>query len=456
MKLFFDPETVALIGATENPLRAGYQLFLNMNFCFGEKFYPVNPKGGTIEGKTCYPSILDVPVPVDAAVIFINSSRIPEVLEQCGEKGIKRVIIESAGFSEAGPEGQMLNKRCLEIAHENDIRIWGPNCMGVINVHTMKVLSFFRHEMWREKFIPGSVSLVVQSGMLSAGFLTRILSRNPFGLSKICSIGNKMDVDESDILEYLISDPETEVIAMYLESVEQGRRFFNLCQSTQKPIVVLKAGRTAIGAQAAQSHTGSLAQNDTILDAALRQTGVIRVHDMNELIEIARCFGIVNVESPKRTQLAILTFSGGAGVVSSDTIYDYGMDLARFNGNTTKQLKTLFPEWMEPANPLDLYPAMEKNGYYKVVQPSLEAAIHDPEVDGIFSHFFAFPSEKPLFEYEKIGAMLKSANKPMVIWTLGDDTASSELKKQFEQVGVPVVDEISKGVRILSAILQRK
>ncbi len=456
MKHFFDPETVALIGATENPFRAGYQLFLNLNYCFGEKFYPVNPKGGTIEGKTCYPSILDVPLPVDVAVIFINANRVPEVLEQCGEKGIKRVIIESAGFSETGAEGLALHKRCLEIARENDIRIWGPNCMGVINVHTMKVISFFRHDMWREKFLPGPVSLVVQSGMLSAGFLTRILSRNPFGLSKICSIGNKMDIDESDILEYLIRDPETEVIAMYLESVENGRRFFTLCQSTRKPIVVLKAGRTKIGAQAAQSHTGSLAQNDTILDAALRQTGVIRVHDMNELIEIARCFGIVNVESPKRTQLAVLTFSGGAGVVSSDTIYDYGMDLARFNGSTTEKLKKLFPEWMEPSNPLDLYPAMEKNGYYQVMQPSLEAAIHDPEVDGIFAHLFAFPSDKPLFEYEKIGTMLKDVNKPMVVWTLGDDTSSSELKSQFEQVGVPVVDEISKGVRILSALLQRK
>lgn len=456
MKQFFEPETVALIGATENKIRPGYQLFTNLNYCFGENLYPVNPRVDTIEGRNCYSSILDIPVEIDVAVIFIAARGVPEALEQCAEKGVRHVIIESAGFAEAGPDGVARNERCLQIARKAGIRLWGPNCMGTINVRQMKVLSFLLHWMWRDRFFYGPVSLVVQSGMLSAGFLARILSSTPFGLSKIASIGNKVDVDESDVLEYLIGDPETGVIGMYLESINKGRRFYDLCQSTNKPIVVLKAGRTAMGAQAAMSHTASLAQDDTIVDAALRQAGVIRVYDMHELIEVVRCLGMFYVEPKPQARLAVVAFSGGAGVVSSDSIGDHGMDLAQFSESTMKQLKGVFPEWMEPANPLDLYPAIEQKGYYEVIPHTLEAAMNDPAVDGVFAHLFAFPSEIPYFDYEKISGMVKDLKKPMVVWTLGDDESIRRMKQVLENMSIPVVDEISKGVRILAAQIMRR
>ena len=456
MKQFFEPESVALIGATENKTRPGYQLFTNLNYCFGENLYPVNPRIDRIEDRNCYTSILDIPVDIDVAVIFITAQGVPEALEQCAEKGVRRVIIESAGFAEAGPDGLARNKRCLEIARSAGIRLWGPNCMGTINVRQMKVLSFLLHWMWRDRFFYGPSSLVVQSGMLSAGFLARILSRTPFGLSKIASIGNKMDVDESDVLEYLIGDPETGVIGMYLESINRGRRFYELCQSTDKPIVVLKAGRTPMGAQAAMSHTASLAQDDTVIDAALRQTGVIRVYDMHELIEVIRCLGMFYVEPKPRARLAVVTFSGGAGVVAADSIGDYGMDLAQLSESTMNQLRSLFPEWMEPANPLDLFPAIDRNGYFSVAPPSLEAALGDPAVDGVFAHIFAYPTETPLFDYEKISRMIRDLKKPMVVWTLGDDESIRKLKLVLENKGIPVVDEISKGVRILAAQIMRR
>jgi acetyltransferase len=276
MKRFFEPETVALIGASSNESHPGYQLFLNLRTCFGDRFYPVNPKTAQLDGTTCYPSILDVPAQIDVAVVFIPAGAVPRALEQCAEKGIDRVVIESAGFAEAGSEGQAINERCLEIANRAGMRLWGPNCMGLINVQQTKVLSFLLHFLWKDRFRKGRVSLVVQSGMLSAGFLASILSRTPFGLSKIASIGNKMDIDESDVLEYLIDDPETGVIALYLESIANGRRFYQACRSTDKPIIVLKSGRTEKGARAAMSHTASLAQDDRIVDGALRQAGVIR------------------------------------------------------------------------------------------------------------------------------------------------------------------------------------
>jgi acyl-CoA synthetase (NDP forming) len=456
MKKFFEPETVALIGATENHMRPGYQLFTNLNYCFGENLYPVNPRIDTLEGRNCYASILDIPVEVDVAVIFINASAVPEALEQCAEKGIRRVIIESAGFAEAGPHGVARNERCLKIARKAGIRLWGPNCMGAINVRQMKVLSFLLHWMWRDRFFYGPVSLVVQSGMLSAGFLARILSSTPFGLSKIASIGNKVDVDESDVLEYLIGDPETGVIGMYLESIKNGRRFYDLCQSTNKPIVVLKAGRTAMGAQAAKSHTASLAQDDSIIGAALRQAGVIRVYDMHELIEVVRCLGMFYVEPKPKARLAVLTFSGGAGVVSSDSIGDHGMDLAQFSETTMQQFRSVFPEWMEPANPLDLFPAIDRNGYFTVAPQSIEAALSDPAVDGVFAHIFAYPTEAPLFDYEKVAGMIRDLKKPMVVWTLGDDTSIRKLKQVLENMSIPVVDEINRGVRILAAQIMRR
>ncbi|MFH2132191.1 MAG: CoA-binding protein, partial [bacterium] len=366
MKKFFDPETIALIGASSNQGHPGYQLFSNMKDCFGDRFYPVNPKVKTLDGTTCYASILDVPSQIDLAVVFIPAKAVPQALEECAQKGIRRVIIESGGFAEAGPAGVAIHERCLEIAGRNQMRLWGPNCMGLINVTQTKVLSFMLQFLWKGKFVKGPVSLVVQSGMLSAGFLSTILSRTPFGLSKIASIGNKMDVDESDVMEYLINDPDTGIIALYLESIQDGRRFFDLCRSTDKPIVILKSGRTEPGSQAATSHTASLAQNDAIVTGALRQAGVIRVFDMNDLLNTARCLGISRTRKKETgRRLAVLTFSGGAGVVATDSLADQDIQLADFSALLKEKLKAVFPDWMEPANPLDLYPAVEKIGAEK-------------------------------------------------------------------------------------------
>jgi acetyltransferase len=455
MKKFFEPETVALIGASSNKSHPGYQLFLNMKTCFGDRFYPVNPKVIKLDDKPCYPTILDVPAEIDVAVIFIPAKAVPKALEQCAEKGIDRVIIQSGGFAEAGPEGKTIHERCLEIALKAGIRLWGPNGMGLINVQQTKVLSFLLHFMWKDRFKKGRVSLVVQSGMLSAGFLASILSRTPFGLSKIASIGNKMDVDESDVLEYLVNDPETGVIALYLESINNGRRFYELCRSTNKPIIVLKSGRTEMGARAAMSHTASLAQNDRVVDAALRQAGVIRVFDMNDLLTIARCLGIAPADTNSGRRIAVMAFSGGAGVVASDSIADSGIDLAEFQDSTIEKLRQVFPEWMEPANPLDIYPAIEKNGPKKVFRHCLETVLMDPGVDAVYVHIFAWYGLDSFLGFEKIAELAKKEKKSVVVWTMGDTEACNKLTHYFEGLGIPTVDEIGKGIRVLAALIRR-
>jgi acetyltransferase len=328
--------------------------------------------------------------------------------------------------------------------------------MGLINVQQTKVLSFLLNFLWKDRFKKGRVSLVVQSGMLSAGFLASILSRTPFGLSKIASIGNKMDVDESDILEYLAEDPETGVIALYLESIENGRRFYDACRSTDKPIVVLKSGRTETGARAAMSHTASLAQDDRIVDGALRQAGVIRVHDMNDLLTIARCLGVAPVDAKSGGRIAVMAFSGGAGVVAADSIADSGIDLAQLEDSSIERIREVYPEWMEPANPLDLYPAIERNGVEKVFPHCLDILLNDPGVDAVYLHIFGWYPPDAFGGLEKIAELSKKQKKPIVVWTMGDSESCGKLTQYLEGMGIPAVDEISKGVRVLSAMTLRR
>jgi acetyltransferase len=328
--------------------------------------------------------------------------------------------------------------------------------MGTINVRQMKVMSFLKPTLWHERFIPGSVSLVVQSGMLSAGFLTSILLRRPFGLSKISSIGNKMDVDEIDVLKYLINDPETKTIAMYLESINNGREFYQLAHSTKKPIIVLKSGRTAPGTRAASSHTAALSQNDRILDGAFRQAGIIRVRGMTELIEVARSFGVSDHQVIKRPKVAILTFSGGAGVVSSDDIDDLGMELAPLQPQTLTRLKEVFPDWMAPANPVDLYPAIEKNGPEKAWNSAIEAAITDPQVDGIIAHMFALPGLQGIWDIQLAGNLLKKHKKQLVVWVMGSREQGDAVIENLSAHGIPAVTDLDSAARLLRALTMHK
>jgi acetyltransferase len=456
MKLFFEPDRVALIGASTNKRRPGSQLFRNMEACFGDDFYPVNPRVDSIDDKKCYKSILDVPAKIDLAVIFIPARAVPQALEQCAEKGIRRVIIESAGFAEVGPEGKALESKCRAIAENTGLRIWGPNCMGLINVHQSKVLSFMASWIWQGVFTPGIVSLVVQSGMLSAGFLAHILGRTPFGLSKVCSIGNKMEVDETDLLEYFVDDPETGVIAMYLESLERGRRFVELARSTDKPIVVLKGGRSSLGKKAAISHTSALAQDAQVMDAALGQARVVRVRGMTELLDVARCLAVSAVKKTTRARTVVLTFSGGGGVVTSDLIADLGMELADLAPATLAELKEVFPEWMDPSNPVDLYPAYEKRGTAETLRRTIDAVMRDPGVDGVYLHAFAPPVKRPLYDYEEMARLVSEHGKPIVVWVMGQPEAAREVCGEFERRGIPTVEEVSRGVRVLAALTMRR
>ena len=217
-----------MVGATLEPYHGGRHLVENLTHGYQGPIYPVNPRHNEILGLKCYPKVSDIEGPLDLVLIFVPAKAVPQVLEDCVTKGVRGAIVQSGGFAEVGPEGRALQDQCLDIARKGRLRLWGPNCMGLIDIERRYVFSFITPEAWEGSMNQGHVSLIVQSGLLSAGFITTLMANKTLALAKVCSIGNKSDVEETELLEYLLKDPATKVIALYLESFIHGRRFFEL------------------------------------------------------------------------------------------------------------------------------------------------------------------------------------------------------------------------------------
>jgi len=328
--------------------------------------------------------------------------------------------------------------------------LWGPNCMGFIDGNKTYVFSFINSLIWQDVIHGGNVGMIVQSGMLSAGFLLHALQEGVMGISKVCSIGNKCDINENDILEYMIQDEETEVIACYLESLVDGRKFLNLAKSTPKPIIVLMGGRSAQGAKAAQSHTASLSGNYNIARGAFKQGGIIEVFDPAELTDMARAFSKKMPYHPGKGT-AILTFSGGAGAITSDLMEDYGLILANLSRNTLGEIAKLFPSWNKPDHPVDLWIAIEQHGFEKVFRDSLTAVVNDPAVDSIIFHAYATPLIKQEF-FNELADLIRQHKKPIVLWIEGRKDFAEHLRSQAEHAGLPALREMSRAVTVMKGI----
>jgi len=449
MDRFMNPRSVAVIGASEDRRKGGYALVSNLKEKFPERLYPVNPAASEICGLPVFKSVEDLPEPVDLAVIFIPAAAVPEVMDACGKKGIARIMIQSAGFAEAGDQGTALQEACVELAKKYRMRVWGPNCMGVINASTGLVASFMKPDIWRGHLKPGKVSLVVQSGMLSAGFVVQVIKEGFFGLSKACSIGNRCDVNESDLLEYFAEDPQTEVIAMYLESIIDVSRFRNAMSRLRKPVVLLKGGNSEEGARAARSHTGSLAGDGRLTEGFLRQVKVHRATDFFEMVDIA--WGLSLWQGRERgRRIGIVTFSGASGIVAADHFASLGMTLAFLSAETVRTLQTVFPPWMNPQNPVDVWPALERVGQ-KAFEVAIKAVLADPQVDALYLHLYI--DRKMLEEGVGFLEFLRDASKPAAIWVMGDPQCFRELRGLAEPFGVPVFTEVGRGARVLAQFM---
>jgi len=450
MDFFFDPKGIAIIGASDNRTKGGFHLLNNTLQSYTGDVYPVNPRYESLLGRRCYPEVSSIPDDFDLAIYFIPAGGLAETIEQCSKKKVKGIIIESAGFAEVGEEGRRMQEECVSLAKKHGIRLWGPNCMGLIDSHMHHVFSFMYTDIWKTLLKPGDVSMTVQSGMLSAGFLMMVLERGGLAINKMCSIGNKCDVNETELLEYFIDDPTTAVIGHYAESIADPRRFMELASRTDKPIVLLKGGRSPGGARAAMSHTASMASDHTIARAAMRQSGIIEVTDVNELMDFLRGFSMTrSCRAYENAGTAVVTFSGGGGIVTSDLLHESGLRLADLATGTLRAMKEVYPPWMDPGNPADVWPAMEHSGIEKVYTAVTDAVMRDPGVDSVIIHIFTGMSQSSMFQ--GLAALKEELGKPVVAWLAGVGERMKTCRAGLEEMGIPVFDEMGRGVAFLAA-----
>lgn len=347
--IFFSPKSIAVIGASEKP-GIGKTIFSNIAQHYKGKIYPVTPSNPTVGGLTAYKSVLDIPESVDLAVVAAPSRFTPEVMEEVGKKGIKGAIIVSAGFKEVDEAGAKLEKEVGEISKKYGIRVIGPNCLGI--------MSLSNNNMMNSTFLKitpkhGGIALVSQSGAICAATVEDAEAQN-IGFSKVISMGNKVDMDESDVLDLLADDDDTKVIIMYLEDIRDARRFMDIAKKItaqkKKPIIVLKAGRSPEGAKAAASHTGALGGSDANYEAAFAQCGVIRVDTMGELFDLATAF---SKQSLPDGGVVIVSNAGGPAIISTDACSKYGLKMADIS-SIRDNIQQVIPPYGSPRNPVDI------------------------------------------------------------------------------------------------------
>ena len=347
--IFFSPKSIAIIGASEKP-GVGKTIFYNIAKHFKGKIYPISPSNPTVGGLTAYKNVLDIPDSIDLAVVAAPSKFTPSVMEEVGKKGIKGAIIVSAGFKEVDEAGAKLEREVGEIAKKYGIKVIGPNCLGI--------MSFSKDNIMNSTFLKitpkfGNIALVSQSGAICAATVEDAEAQN-IGFSKVISMGNKVDMDESDVLELLAEDEDTRVIVMYLEDVRNARRFMEIAKKItterKKPIIVLKSGRTAEGAKAAASHTGALGGSDANYEAAFAQSGVIRVDTMGELFDLATAF---SKQPLPDGNVVIVSNAGGPAIISTDACSRYGLKMADIS-SIRDEIAGVIPAYGSPRNPVDI------------------------------------------------------------------------------------------------------
>ncbi len=380
LEALFQPQAVAVIGASARPDSVGHAVFRNLLLTgYTGTVYPVNPSRRSVMGVRAYPTVLDIDGEVDMAVIIIPAAHVPEALEQCARKGVESTIVISAGFKETGAAGRELEQRVRDQVRAAGIALLGPNCLGLINTDpAVRLNASFARAMAQ----PGNIAFMSQSGALCTSILDYAAQHN-IGFSKFISFGNKADIDENDLLRYLGSDPQTQVILMYVEDLSHGLDFIHIArditseQAQAKPILALKSGRTAEGARAAASHTGSMAGTDEVYDAVMAQAGVLRVDTVQELFDYAMAFA--NQPMPAADRIAIVTNAGGPGIMATDACVRQGLRLAELSAATRAALQQALPAEASTKNPVDVLGDARHERY----KAALEAVLDDPQTDGL-------------------------------------------------------------------------
>ncbi len=442
IKYLFEPRTVAVIGASHNPEKIGYKIVENILACgYGGNVYPINPEGGEILGISAYKSVADVKEDIDVAVITIPAKSVYEAVRSCADKGVKFSLVISSGFSEIGDVES--EKKIVSYAREHGMRIIGPNIFGMYGAKASFNATFGTRDV-----LPGDVAIITQSGALGISLMGRT-AVDKLGLSSMFSLGNKSDIDESDLLEYLIDDPETKIIMMYIEGIKQGERLVSLLRKAakKKPVIVIKAGRSRRGAIAAASHTGALAGADNVFSDIMKQCGVIRAESIQEALDW--CKYISETRQPNGENTVILTNGGGMGVMAADACEKYSVNLFDDQETLKKIFAPVVPAFGSMKNPVDLTGQATLENY----KTAIEAALQNKDIHSII----CLGCETAFFDAGKISEMIKKTylearpDKPVVFSFFGG-ARIEECIKELKDANIPAFSDVYESVSCMGAL----
>lgn len=443
---FFDPKGVVIIGASKDPTKLGYGLSRNLiQSNYQGAIHFVNPKGGELLGRPVYARIVDVPDPVDLAFVLIPAPYVPQVLQECGARGIRAAIIGAGGFREASAEGAALEEKCLRIAKGYGIRLLGPNCVGILDTHLPIDTTFLPPP----GPTPGDVAFVSHSGAICAAVIDWARGQG-YGLSRMVSLGNQVDVCETDMLAPVASDPYTHVLALYLEGVRDGRKFVKQArQVTQvKPVIALKVGRFEAGQRAVASHTGALAGQESAYSAAFRRAGVLRAMTSEGMFDRARALAWCPL--PKGRRVAVITNAGGPGVTAADALEALGLKLASFSADTRTALREILPPAASVQNPVDMLASASPEQF----AGSLRIALADPEVDSAMVIYPTPPMYTSGAVAKAIIPIVHNAGKPVVVAVMGERLIQ-EAVEHLRAAHIPEYRFPERAAAALSALVDR-
>lgn len=448
VRALLEPQSVAVIGASKSPTKSGGVLVSSLlRGDFPGPIHPINPRGGEIQGLRAYPTIGDVPESVDLAFIMVRREHVHDSVEACAEAGVRAVAIITAGFGEADEWGRAEQERLAGLISERDLLAIGPNTIGLVTMGGRLLGTFVDFPRWED----GPIAIASQSGIF-AGALAQDVMAMPaqrLGIHHSVSIGNRVGVSESDLLEAYAEDPAVKVIGFYLESFADAPRFFATAAEVKrtKPIVVLKPGRTERGARAAASHTGSLASDDAVVDQLLAQHGIVRAGDEDELVTLLRAFSYAPL--PRGPRLGIVTFSGAMGVMASDFAADEGLELDPYTETTTARIRALLPDWQGVGNPADLWPAIDVDQRAAMVE-GLRSVLQDPEIDQVLGILLAvLNADFEDFRQAFTELCEEPADKPLHLVIRG--TLAREWTQRLDGLGIPIHTSLKLAVGAMGA-----
>lgn len=440
----FRPKSVAIIGASNNPLSIGHIVLQNLlDHNFKGPIYPINPKSKYIKSFKAYPSITEVPDEVDLVNISIKNTLVPQVIEECGKKGVKFAIVHTAGFKEVGEEGLKLEKQIVDIAHKYGLRIYGPNSQGIQN--SDPEVSVYANFTFVPMF-PGNISIVAQSGGVGETLKLHLYQKGK-GIRMYSSFGNEADVSMNEIIDYYGQDEGTKVIMVHIETLKDPAGFLEVASriTPKKPILALKAGKTSEGVKAVASHTGSLVEQDTLSDIIFKKGGVLRFHSQEEMVEAALAFSTQPI--PQGNKVVIVTNTGGPAIISVDECIRAGLKLAELSPQTKESLsKLLFAEAIV-SNPVDVVATAGPSQYGGTV----ETLLQDPNIDSLLLNFVTPPFVDCHGVARKLAEVAKSANKPIVCVVMTIEKWA-EVVRLIRESGIPVYDFPETASKVLASM----